>query len=65
MEPLLVQGRCVSLHENGVELWSDKSETVGLVGAVSGIEWLKRDDETQVMSMRVGGGSYEFTAQWM
>jgi len=78
MEPLLISGRCISLHESGVELWSELTESslpsrhrvssnggLSLSNDVSGIEWLKRDEETQVMSMRVGAGKYEFAAQWM
>jgi len=78
MEPLLIRGRCISLHESGMELWSELTESslpsrhrvstsgeLTLSNVVSGIEWLKRDEDTQVMSMRVGGGKYEFTAQWM
>jgi len=58
-----------------VVLWSAKAdESVyaplggnipSLQTQVNGIRSLSRDDETQVMSVRVGGGSYHFTAQWM
>jgi len=65
MEPVLVGGTCVMLSENGVEMWNEAEQSsVHLLNAVNGIEYLERDEETGVMSMRVGGGSYQFVAQW-
>jgi len=75
-EPLLVAGRCISISEGGVELWSESESDSSvysthlsttkpsLMNSVSGILSLSRDEQTQVMSVKIGGGKYKFTAKW-
>ena len=70
LEPLLKNGRCALLTEGGRPLMKQQTAASGVYGEglyvyeVDGVEDVSVDDSTGVVSVRVGAGSYTFTAHW-
>jgi len=65
-EPLVENGALVSLAESGVKLWDKATDgaDIKLTGAVEGIEWLRPEPESAVVTARVSSGHYRFEAEW-
>jgi hypothetical protein len=58
-EPLFTGAKCKTLMEGDIIIWSSDDSTT----SIEGFE-IEKDSRTDVMTVHVGSGEYEFQALW-